>query len=226
MCLRRTRVLLNLPSAEDQTIALSLSKEERCLYSQIIEDTKRNIDDCISSRSITKAYNGIFQAILRLRLLCNNGTRQFSDSESAFQRNFAEDRYVEGDRSACIFCSCEIIIEDSQIDGSPGASPPNPPQLLCPACLSPNDTNKTSHQKKPRKKQPTSSRRVEQIKATTKLNSQPHSEERSSAIPLHPTIIPNGHSSKLSALVRNIQENFLANKRYANLRQGLITEQH
>lgn len=225
MCLRRTRVLLILPNAENQTITLSLSTEERCLYSQIIEDTKRSIDDCISSRSITKAYNGIFQAILRLRLLCNNGTRQFSKSGSAFQGGFTEDGYVEGDRPSCIYCSCENILADSQIDGSPGASPQNPPQLLCPACLSPNDTDKTSHQKKPRKQQPTSRQHVQQIKINTYTSSQPYGGERGSSDPLRPSCIPNGHSSKLSALVSNIQGNILGSKRYATLRQSINQKQ-
>lgn len=222
MCLRRTRALLDLPNAEDQTITLSLSTEERSVYSQIIEDTKRNIDDCISRRSITKAYNGIFQAILRLRLLCNNGTQQISNSRSELQEGFAQDEYVvEGERPACIFCSCEIIDSDSQVDDSPGASPQTPLQLLCPACLSPNDTNKTSHQKKPKKQQPTSSRRVQQTKNENNINPRPHSGDRASS-----TSTPNGHSSKLSALVSNILENTLGNKRYAKLCQILNEEQH
>ena len=222
MCLRRTRVLLDLPNAEDQTIILSLSMEERKFYSQVLEDTKRNIDDCISSRSITKTYNGIFQAILRLRLLCNNGTQQFSNSGSGF----AEDEYVEGGRPACMFCSCEIIVLDSQIDDSPSTSPQNPIQLLCPAYLSPNDMNKTSHQKKPRKQQPTSDPRVHQIEATTNINPRSHGGDRASSTSLRPGSVPNGHSSKLSALVSNIQENVLGNKRYANLRSSLDTEHH
>ena len=216
MCLRRTRVLLDLPNAEDQTIALSLSTEERGVYSQIIEDTKRNIDDCISSKSITNAYNGIFQAILRLRLHCNNGTQQISSSESENQGGFAQDEYVEGERSACMFCSCEIIESDSQIDDSPGASPQSPLQLQCPACLSPNATNKTSHQKKSKKQ---SSRRVQQTNITRKNSPRPHSGDQASSAFLRPTLTPNGHSSKLSALVSNIQENILGNKRYAKLRQ-------
>lgn len=218
MCLRRTRVLLDLPNAEDQTITLSLSTEERSMYSQIIEDTKRSIDDCISSRSITKAYNGIFQAILRLRLLCNNGTQQISNSGSEFQGDFAQDGYVEEGRPACTFCSCEIIVSDSQIDDSPGASPQTPLQLLCPACLSPNDTKKTNHQKKPKKQQPKSSRRVQQTKLARNISS--HSGDRASSTSFRPTFTPNGHSSKLSALVSNIRENILGNKRYANLRQS------
>ena len=224
MCLRRTRVLFDLPDAKDQTITISFSTEERSVYSQIIEDTKRNIDDCISSRSITQAYTGIFQAILRLRLLCNNGTQQSSNSGSEFQGAFAQNESVEERRPACIFCSCEIIVPDSQIDDSPGASPRTPLQLLCPACLSPNDTEKTSHQKKPRKQQLKSSRRVQHTKITRNISS--HNGDRASSTSSRPNFTPNGHSSKLSALVSNIQGHIVGNKRYAKLRQSSSKEQH
>ena len=94
ICLRRTRVLLDIPNSEDQTIVLSLSSEERSLYSQIIDDTARKIDDCISSRSITKAYGGIFEVILRLRLLCNNGTLQSPIMKSEIETCCTEDGVV------------------------------------------------------------------------------------------------------------------------------------
>jgi len=62
ICLRRTRSLLKLPDAKDRTILLTLSEAERALYDETIEESRRRIDDSISSRSIIKAYNGIFQA--------------------------------------------------------------------------------------------------------------------------------------------------------------------
>ena len=222
VCLRRTRVLLNLPKTEDQTINLSLSTGERSVYCRIIEDTKRNIDDCISSRSIIKSYSGIFHAILRLRLLCNNGTQQISDTRSEVQSGCAEDGDVEGGQLACQFCSCEIIDSEAQIDISPGASPQYSQHLPCPACLTPNDIGKTKDGKKPRKQQPKSSQRTQRISTTS--NSSPRSQygDRASSHFLRPSLIPHRHSSKLSALVSNIQEDMLGNKRYAAFPRGCI----
>lgn len=223
ICLRRTRVLLDLPNAEDHIVTLSLSTEERSVYSQIVEDTKRKIDDGISSRSIAKARSGIFQAILRLRLLCNNGTQQLSHPDPAIQGGSDEEEYVEGSKLACQFCSCEIIVPDGQDDTSPGTSRQISPQLLCLACLSPNDIDKTRERKKPRKQRHTRNR-VQQTKSNSNhsLHSlRPHSEDPASSISLSPNVLPNGHSTKLSALVSNIQRNMVGNKRYVDLTKTL-----
>lgn len=224
-CLRRTRVLLDIPNAEDHTITLSLSMEERSLYSQIIETTKRQIDDCISSTSITKAYNGIFQTILRLRLLCNNGTHQLSDSSSEIQDGGTENVYGEGDKVACRFCSCEIVLADAQNDMSPGASPRNLLHLLCPACLSTTELEKNRYGKRPRKQRPTSRQRVTQIKAN-KINSpRPHGEDDTAPTSSCLRSLPKGHSSKLSALVSNVQRHISGSKRYVNFVQGHDTHE-
>ena len=221
VCLRRTRHLLDIPNAKDQTIVLSLSPEERTVYSRIIEDTKRNIDDYISNRSLTKAYNGILQAILRLRLLCNNGTQQLSNSRSEIQEDYTEDEYAEGGKLVCLFCSSEIVVSDELNDIPPSASPQNSSQLLCLACLSPNEINTTRYQNETKKKYATNSRRVQQINAS--LSSSPPREngDHTSSTYVRPNILPNGHSSKLFALVSNIQGNMLSSKRYANPPQRL-----
>ena len=208
ICLRRTRILLEIPAAKDETVALTLSTEERSLYSQIIEDTKRKIDDCISSTSIAKAYSSIFQAILRLRLLCNQGTHQLLDSKPEDQDGLVEVGYVEGGILACQFCSCEIIASDAQSDISPGASPQNSLRLLCPACLSPTDFDVTGNQKKP-----TTSQNGKLIQMTDFGSPQPSGEDRASSASLRATLSPQRHSSKMSALVSNLQMHKLNNKR-------------
>ena len=224
--MRRTRILLDLPNTEDKTVVLSLSTEERTVYSRIIEDAKRKIDDCICSRSVTKAYNGIFHAILRLRLLCNNGTQQIRDSRSGVQGGRAGIGYLEGGNLACLFCSCEISVSDGQDDISPSASPQDSPQLLCLACLSPNDIDTTRYQERPRMQGPTNSRHVQQINDPGNSSFRRDNEDHTPSISLRPSLIPKGQSSKLSALVRNIQENMLGNKRYADPTQKCGMEQH
>ncbi len=223
VCLRRTRVLLDIPNAKDETVTLFLSSEERSAYSQIIEDTKRGIDDCISSTSIAKAYNGIFQAILRLRLLCNNGTHQLSESRSEVQGGSAEDGYIEGGKSACLFCSCEIIVPTGQNDFSPGASPRDSLHLLCLACLSPNDLDKPRYPMESRKNRPTASRRVQDINAIRNISPRAHGKDEISSRSSRPHLLTNGQSSKLSALVSNIQEHMLGNKRYVDSSRDLIS---
>ncbi|KAM0802320.1 SNF2 family N-terminal domain-containing protein [Usnea florida] len=212
MCLRRTRILLDLPNTADQIIPLSFSKEERSTYSQTIEDTKRKIDDCVSSRSISKAYGGIFQAILRLRLICNNGTYQLANSRSKLQDDCAEDRYVEDGKLACQFCSCEISVSDGLTDSSPGASPRNDLQMLCPACLSSNDIDKTGYQREPMKQWATSSQHVPHNDITENSSHPQESVYQGSSTTPRPNLLANGHSTKLYALISNLEGNMLGNK--------------
>ena len=208
MCLRRTRGLLDIPTAKDETITLALSTEERDVYSQIIEDTKRKIDDCISSASIARAYTSIFHAILRLRLLCNQGTHRLSDSKSEDRNGHVEAGLPEGGMLACQICSCEIIVPDAQNDVSPGTSPQSSVHLLCPACLSPTDFDKTGHQRRP-----TSSRGGKLIQMIETGSPKPNGPSSSS---LRATSSRQGHSSKMCALVSNLQRYKLSNKRYVN----------
>lgn len=215
MCLRRTRILLDIPKAKDQTFVLSLSTDERIYYSQIIEDTARKIDDHISSRSIAKAYSGIFEAIMRLRLVCNNGTQQIPGSRSETEGCCAEDG-VDGGIMTCPFCSCEINVSDGQTDVPPGASPQNSIQLLCPTCLSLNDIDRTENQKTLKRKRSTRSRPMQKI-ATGNDSPRPLGTDSVASASSRPSLSLNGYSSKLSALIQNIQGHMQGNKRCMGL---------
>ena len=219
ICLRRTRLLLDLPNDENETPTLFLSTEEKSVYSQIIKDTTRKIDDCISNASIAKAYNGIFQVIMRLRLLCNNGTHQICDSSPELQGACAEDEHVQEDKVTCQFCSYEITLSDGQNNISYGASPQNSLHVLCPACLSRNEVDENVCQKVLQEQWPTSSRHIQQIQGTENNNSKSHSESRARSTSLRQSLLLNRHSTKLSALVNNIQAHMPGNKRYGYLLQ-------
>ena len=225
ICLRRTRILLDLPNAEDRVVTLCLSKEERGVYSQTIEDTKRKIDDCVSSRSIIKAYGGIFQAILRLRLICNNGTQQLSNTRLKLQDDCAEDGYVEDDKLACQFCSCEITVSGGLNGSSPGASPRDDLHMLCPACLSSNDIDRTGYQREPIKQRAISSPFVPQ-NSTKNDSCLPSSGVQASSTSLRPNLLADGHSTKLIALVSDLEGNMLGNKRYSSIPQRMNKDRH
>lgn len=74
ICLRRTKMLLNLPTLHDQPRLLDLSHRERNMY----EATQKNIAQAIKQQVMTeqssKAYLGIFQLQLQSRRICNHGT--------------------------------------------------------------------------------------------------------------------------------------------------------
>ena len=112
ICLRRTKDLLHLPEPEKITYELELSPVEREMYRSIGESSKQVIDDVVSGRKNMEAYNGILQAIMQLRLLCNHGT-----FEEVFQRtrdagmpdpDEALALLEEKDDAICTVCSSDV----------------------------------------------------------------------------------------------------------------------
>lgn len=225
ICLRRTRVLLDIPNSKNQTVVLSLSSEERNLYAQIIDDTARKIDDCISSRSITKAYSGIFGAILRLRLLCNNGTQQNTDPPSEVELYCAEDQIAEDGVAACPVCGSEINVSDARDQVSPGTSPQRPIELLCSTCLSPSEIDDIENYKDVKMQRSANYRLLQTIDTTGYVGSQPHSMDLGFSISQRQKPLSTGSSTKMAALMSNIQEDMPSNKRYLSLPQRLNKDQ-
>ena len=225
ICLRRTRVLLDIPTSEDQTVVLSLSSEEKSLYFQIIDDTARKIDDCISSRAITKAYSGIFGVILRLRLLCNNGTQQITDSVSEVDVYRSEDQVAEDGIAACPICASEINVSDGRDEISPGASPKSSIQLLCPTCLSLSEVENIENHEELKRQRCAKYRPVQTTNTIGNGSSRPHNMTPGSPLSPRQSPLSNGISTKMAALISNIQEHMSSNKRYLGVPLRLNKDQ-
>lgn len=221
ICLRRTNNLLELADTISETVILDLSVEEEALYSRIIEDSKRAIDDSISSKSVVKAYNGVFQAILRLRLLCNHGTihqnlNQIPFSGLAVDSDRTLSLLQEGSEGICALCSCEVVLSD-KIKSASVNSLPTCSHLLCSACLPQNEYDSTEYQQRCRVQCPICHQCVQPTRLVKDQNSR-HQFADSRGSPFidsqdRPT---SGHSSKLSGLLNNIENNIQGNKRYSH----------
>lgn len=72
-CLRRTEVYLSLPTSKDRPVLLNLSPVERSIYDRVLDDTRRQIDDMVSTGA-TGRCTKLFTALLRMRMICNMGT--------------------------------------------------------------------------------------------------------------------------------------------------------
>ncbi|KAF2181727.1 hypothetical protein K469DRAFT_691814 [Zopfia rhizophila CBS 207.26] len=89
LVLRRTKELLHLPEKQDRIRKVEFSKEERAQY----EQTKSMIIRAIRHQPgifDRKSTLGMFQAQLQLRILCNHGT--FQDPFSWKRRSLLEER--------------------------------------------------------------------------------------------------------------------------------------
>lgn len=72
-CLRRTETYLSLPTSKDWPVLLYLSPAEQSIYDQVLDNTRRQIDDMISTGT-TGRCTKLFTALLKMRMVCNMGT--------------------------------------------------------------------------------------------------------------------------------------------------------
>jgi hypothetical protein len=137
LCLRRTKALLQLPNPETTTHLLDLSATESQLYHEFGECCRHAIDFAVSGHSIKKANHHVIQAILGMRLFCNDGPRALagkwesqglpSDPEEALS-------FLQANgTSICVQCQGEIITVYQADDQSSGVFTICQ-HLICGAC--------------------------------------------------------------------------------------------
>ena len=165
------------------------------------------------NKSLAKAYNGILQAILRLRLLCNNGTQRLSDSVSDAPIGPRDAGTLEKGKIACAFCSCEVLLPDTLDNVSPGASPQSLPDVLCLACLLPNEVGKSKGRRRVKTSKGTSVQCPQRASSDEDQNPPSMSQNGENTPPPTTFCTLRGHSSKLYALVSNIEKTAPGNKR-------------
>jgi len=124
MCLRRTKSLLNLPEPVAHVERLALSPEERLAYQDFGALCKQSIDMAVSGHSMKKANQHVIQAILGMRLFCNDGERALMKRMNA--RGLPSDpeealTYLQTSAdSSCIRCGTDITAMYHEDDKSSG----------------------------------------------------------------------------------------------------------
>jgi len=136
--LRRTNNILRLSEPITRLQQLNLAGAEDAAYANIGETYRQEIDKAVSGRKTAEAYNGILQALLRLRLLCNHGTYEQlswkrgstlpSDPEEALE--FLQ----QSDNASCAYCSCDVTVIGKPSDPRSGEFTVCS-HLLCSECL-------------------------------------------------------------------------------------------
>ncbi|KAH6975002.1 SNF2 family N-terminal domain-containing protein [Ilyonectria sp. MPI-CAGE-AT-0026] len=100
ICLRRNKKYLDLPDPLYEEINIELADKERLVYNSILKKCARDIDDLVSTKAKIKKYHILFAAIMKLRRLCNHGT--FSSAQISHSTTFQNSADDERD---CDFCS-------------------------------------------------------------------------------------------------------------------------
>lgn len=182
-CLRRTEQRLELPKSTQEVMSLKLATEERDLYDQVVDQTKKKADSLVSQGKTIQRYNVLFTAILQMRILCNIGTLNPStESSSDFLGNQSGNTWCE--RCFARDGDTSILLASFQ---------------FCPDCCRPLHLASPNPELSP---SPGPNGPV--------MNGSRTPESRSQLLSLRfLTHQPNGLSTKLSAIVQNVSSDML-----------------
>lgn len=138
LCLRRTKVLLDLPEPNTVTRLLELSVTESSQYHDYAESCKHAIDVAVSGRSIRKANQHVIQAILGMRLFCNDGMKALMKRQEVqsipLEHAQAGGYFQPFAEPICVVCEGDVTIMDQDDDESSGTLTICQ-HVVCRACL-------------------------------------------------------------------------------------------
>jgi SWI/SNF-related matrix-associated actin-dependent regulator of chromatin subfamily A3 len=124
LCLRRTKALLCQPEPATETRLLQFSVEENTQYHDYAEGCKHAIDMAVSGHSLKKANQHVIQAILGMRLFCNDGKRALTRRKHAHGLPIDPEEALSflqtSGGAMCIECNCEITSMYQSDDKSSG----------------------------------------------------------------------------------------------------------
>jgi SWI/SNF-related matrix-associated actin-dependent regulator of chromatin subfamily A3 len=220
-CLRRTKRHLKFSEASFETVQLNLSTEEQILYSEILEMSKRALDDSICSKSKIKRYNCMFTAIIHLRMLCNLGTfYKTSASTSSSLGTAGMDRSPTvlpmENEATCEMCSSDVETPDLTRRISLGSYCLH---LLCSVCLAEHEYDYPQDEDGRRSQcrlcngsdQPMDLYRTSHYQSVMSGGS---ALSEDTPPPGSASSMDTGYSTKLTAVLKNIEDNIHGSKRF------------
>ncbi|KAI1125677.1 SNF2 family N-terminal domain-containing protein [Nemania abortiva] len=196
ICFRRTSDLLSLPQPSTKEILIALTGEEQRLYGEILSASKKEYEEIVNMRSTRKKYCVLFDATMKLRRLCNHGTFQYGSANTqglltprshARKRNNRKTDIQE--ELLCAYCD-----GDNADIGTPGIE-----LDVCPECSRILD-NRSPSPASPFP--PAITSECGNVPSSWMLNEQIQPTANARWLPREGS----GFSSKLNAVVNNIQE--------------------
>ena len=223
ICLRRTKDLLDLPEPIETLQWVQLSPTEEEIYARIGEEAKLEIESAISVYKTTKAYSSILRALLRLRILCNNGTYQIDTlkaSSSSIPIESSSD-FLSLERNSQMTCGyCSKSIQFLGISENPhSAYLTSCKHLICAGCLQSAENKLDWNMRDANSQCSSCSEEVTQYIAARSQISY-NNKSNVSTPDVLPVAVDNGqcHSSKISALLSNIEQDMDCQKRFVCVR--------
>jgi SWI/SNF-related matrix-associated actin-dependent regulator of chromatin subfamily A3 len=216
-CIRRMRNLIKLPQQKEQTRLVELSQEEREQYESTQTIMYRHIKQLVGEFDKNRIF-GTFQAWQQLRILCNHGTFQhkFSWAKGSIlnEREDALSVIGQSEEGRCSCCRQTMPIFSSSATSQEYLE--NCGHVLCSDCLS----EKSNGARQPDVGRPSCPLCI-LLRAPMIA---PDSEDTYVSKSGHEDsyFLPSGHSSKMTALISDVLEGLLDNKRSVALVEALL----
>jgi SNF2 family DNA or RNA helicase len=133
ICIRRSRDLLDLPDLHEVERQFKLSQKELAAYDDVRSRYRKAVDDAICGKKPADAYRCIFQALLKLRLVCNHGKILEASTSSTLHEEELLALLQEGNIS-CAVCESQISLDGTE-DDQPAAKLEPCDHFICKGCF-------------------------------------------------------------------------------------------
>lgn len=123
ICLRRNKSVLLNPGFMNEDCRISFTLHERQQYEMLELSFKRAMAFATKGTANRLNHNRVMEALLRLRIFCNNGL-EGSSTNSVLGSDSQSDEILsmlqQSDEAICSYCSCDILSASRQVDSQEG----------------------------------------------------------------------------------------------------------
>lgn len=108
ICLRRNKGVLQMEQSKYHTYPIEFIPEERAQYNKLKRRCQQAIDMAVSGRKAKETHQSVLEALLRLRLFCNNGdVPSLRLSPEAAEETLS--CMQQSGEAVCGYCSCDVL---------------------------------------------------------------------------------------------------------------------
>ena len=121
ICLRRNKAILPVPQSDEHVYNIEFSWREREQYERLAYSWREALDLAVSGHKPKDAHQTVLEALLRMRIFCNNGDF-FGNGHASLLTDPDEMGSIlqQSDKVGCRYCSCDVLSFGHADDSSSG----------------------------------------------------------------------------------------------------------
>ena len=118
ICLRRSKAILPVSRSENFVHSVQFSWGEKKAYEQLGNTWREAIDLAVSGHKSKEAHQTVLEALLRMRIYCNNGN--YLNRDQLSEPDEIGSLLQQSGSTACFYCSCDVLSFGNIGDSSSG----------------------------------------------------------------------------------------------------------